>query len=77
MTTVNNPFDDLLARARSDPRHIVLAEGEDTRVIEGAERITREGIASLTLLGREQVIRERAVQSGIRFAQKIVSSSEV
>ena len=66
MTTANNPFDDLLGRARADPRHIVLAEGEDVRVIGGAERIIREGIASLTLLGREQVIRERAAQSGIR-----------
>jgi len=60
-----NPFDDLLKRARSDPRHIVLAEGEDQRVIEGADRIVKEGVASLTLLGREQVIRERATQSGI------------
>ena len=66
MTTAKNPFDSLLKRARSDPRHIVLAEGEDIRVIEGAERITREGVARLTLLGREQVIRERAEQSGIR-----------
>ena len=60
-----NAFDDLLRRARSDPRHIVLAEGEDRRVIEGAGRIVREGAASLTLLGREQVIRELAAQSGI------------
>lgn len=60
-----NPFDDLLERARSDPRHIVLAEGEDRRVIEAANRLVREGVASLTLLGREQVIRERAAASGI------------
>lgn len=60
-----NPFDDLLRSARSDPRHIVLAEGEDQRVIEGAERVVKEGIASLTLLGREDVIRYRAAQSGI------------
>jgi phosphate acetyltransferase len=66
VTTASNPFDDLLSRARSDPRHIVLAEGEDIRVIRGAERITREGVARLTLLGREQVIREQASQSGIR-----------
>lgn len=61
---VVNPFDDLLRRARSDPRHIVLAEGEDARVIEGAGRIVEEGIASLTLLGREEIIRERAADSG-------------
>ncbi|GMQ74782.1 MAG: phosphate acetyltransferase [Gammaproteobacteria bacterium] len=60
-----NALDDLLRRARSDPRHIVLAEGEDRRVIEGAARIVREGVASLTLLGREQVIRDRAAESGI------------
>ncbi len=65
VTMAMNIFDDLLRRARSDPRHIVLAEGEDRRVIEGAGRIVREGIASLTLLGREQVIRERAAHSGI------------
>lgn len=63
MTT--NAFDDLLKRARSDPRHIVLAEGEDRRIIEGAGRIVEEGIASLTLLGRERIIRERAAESGI------------
>lgn len=60
-----NSFDDLLRRARSDPRHIVLAEGEDSRVIEGAGRIVTEGIARLTLLGREHVIRARAAESGI------------
>ena len=60
-----NPFDDLLSKARSDPRHIVLAEGEDDRVIEGAARVVKEGIATLTLLGRERVIRERAAASGL------------
>lgn len=59
------PFDDLLTRARSDPRHIVLAEGEDGRVIEGAARVVGEGIATLTLLGSERVIRERAAECGI------------
>jgi phosphate acetyltransferase len=59
-----NPFDELLRRARSDPRHVVLAEGEDRRVIEGAARIVKEGIASLTLLGREEIIREHAAKSG-------------
>jgi len=62
MTT--SPFDDLLARARSDPRHIVHAEGEDIRVIEAARRIVDEGIATLTLIGRESVIREHARANG-------------
>ena len=60
-----NAFDNLLKRARSDPRHIVLAEGEDRRIIEGAGRILADGIASLTLLGRERIIRQRAAESGL------------
>jgi phosphate acetyltransferase len=60
-----NAFDNLLKRARSDPRHIVLAEGEDRRIIEGAGRILADGIASLTLLGRERIIRQRAAEFGL------------
>lgn len=50
------PFDDLLARARRDPRHIVLAEGEDPRVVDGAVRAWQEGLARITLLGRVPVV---------------------
>jgi phosphate acetyltransferase len=60
-----NPFDALIEKARSDPRHIVLAEGEDARVVEGAARVVNEGIARLTLLGREEIIRQRAADIGL------------
>lgn len=60
-----NPFEALLDKARADPRHIVLAEGEDRRVIEGAAHVVQDGIARVTLLGREQVIRARAAESGV------------
>lgn len=53
------PFYDLVDRARADPRHIVLAEGEDRRIIAAAKRSVGEGIARITLLGGERVIRER------------------
>ncbi len=53
------PFYDLVEIARADPRRIVLAEGEDRRIIAAAKRSAGEGIARLTLLGRERVIRER------------------
>ena len=52
------PFDDLLERAKSDPRHIVLAEGEDPRVVEGGIRALREGVAHVTLLGRATRVRQ-------------------
>ena len=51
------PLDDLLDRAARDPRHIVLAEGEDPRVIEGAVRAARAGLARITLLGRAPLVR--------------------
>jgi phosphate acetyltransferase len=46
----------LKARARANPQHIVLAEGEDPRVVVAAATVTQEGFATITLLGRKQVI---------------------
>lgn len=38
-------------RARQHPRHIVLIEGEDERVITAGQRAAKTGIARVTLLG--------------------------
>ena len=53
------PFDIILKRAKGDPRHIVLAEGEDPRVLEGALRAVETGIARVTVLGRKARILEQ------------------
>lgn len=50
------PFDDLLKRARLSSKHIVLAEGEDPRIIEGAIQAIQENIATITLLGNVRKI---------------------
>ncbi len=47
-------------RARAFPQHIVLPEGEDVRVIQAAARVTAEGYAKLTLLGRKNLDRSRS-----------------
>ena len=44
------PLDDLLDRARAAPRHIVLAEGDDPRIVKGALKAASEGLAQITLL---------------------------
>jgi phosphate acetyltransferase len=44
------------ACARTHPQRIVLAEGEDPRVVSAAAAIQREGFAKITLLGRKQII---------------------
>jgi phosphate acetyltransferase len=46
----------LKLRARANPQRIVLAEGQDARVVSAAAAIAREGFAKITLLGRKQII---------------------
>ncbi|MBS9721203.1 phosphate acetyltransferase [Tianweitania sp. BSSL-BM11] len=45
------PLDQLLATAKATPRHVVLSEGEDPRIVEAAVQASRDGIARLTLIG--------------------------
>ena len=47
------------------PRSIVLAEGDDIRVIEAAARTTREGIANCVLVGDPETIGALADEAGI------------
>jgi phosphate acetyltransferase len=50
------PLERILATARQAPKHIVLPEGEDPRIVEAAIRAKREGIAEITLIGNHGVI---------------------
>lgn len=49
-------FDQFVERARHSPKHIVLAEGADARVLTAAGQAAQQGIAQITLLGNEQQI---------------------
>lgn len=51
-------------RARANPQHIVLPEGEDRRTIAAAARIARERYAKITLLGRAKLIAAAAEELG-------------
>ena len=59
---------DLIERARSQRRHIVLPEGTDPRILRAAEILHRRDVCDLTLLGREADIRELAAGRGIDLA---------
>ncbi|GAA3722110.1 phosphate acetyltransferase [Gordonia hankookensis] len=50
----------LVAQARAERKHIVLPEGEEDRILRAAGRLLRRGVARLTLLGDEDVVRTRA-----------------
>jgi phosphate acetyltransferase len=65
---------ELLERARSAPRHIVLPEGDDDRILQAAAIVTKRGIAELTILGDEATVRGRAVELGLDLSGVAVVS---
>ncbi|NUR28103.1 MAG: phosphate acetyltransferase [Catenulispora sp.] len=55
----------LLERARSERRRIVLPEGTDDRILRAADIVARRGAADLTVLGDEERLRTRANALGL------------
>ncbi|MBW8802810.1 MAG: phosphate acetyltransferase [Catenulisporales bacterium] len=58
----------LLERARSQRRRIVLPEGTDDRILRAADIVARRGAADLTVLGEEEKVRTRANALGLDLA---------
>lgn len=58
-------FDSIIDKARTKRQTIVLAEGEDKRIIEAAQRAEKDEIAHCILVGNEEVIRQTAAANGI------------
>jgi phosphate acetyltransferase len=54
----------LLEWARSEPKRVVLPEGDDDRILQAAGRLLRRGVVQLTILGEEAEIRSRAAELG-------------
>ncbi|TDH66631.1 hypothetical protein CCR75_007532 [Bremia lactucae] len=50
----------LFRKARAVQRHIVLAEGEDIRILQAADQILRQNLAKVTILGPPDVIERHA-----------------
>jgi len=50
----------LIKKAKKDPKRIVLPEGIEPRVLEAARILTKEGIAKVILVGKEEEIRQKA-----------------
>ena len=58
----------LRLRARASPRHIVLAEGTDARVIAASAEIARQGFAKITLLGPAKEIHSAAEAQNVSLS---------
>jgi phosphate acetyltransferase len=56
---------ELIERARSQRKHIVLPEGQDVRILRAAEILRRRDVCDLTVLGPERRVRELAATEGI------------
>jgi phosphate acetyltransferase len=51
--------------ARQRPQTVVLPEGEDARIVEAADRLVREGLAHIALIGDPERVRAVARQAGV------------
>jgi phosphate acetyltransferase len=67
----------LIQKARAHRQHIVLAEGEEDRILQAAETLLRREVVGITLLGDEDLIRQKISHLGLRLnGAKIVTPSK-
>ena len=62
---------EIIQRARSERRRIVLPEGNEERILRAAEILRMRDVADLTLLGGEQEIRQNAALLGITLGEEV------
>ena len=66
----------VLNKAKSDPKRVVLAEGDDEKMIRAAYQMTDQGIATPVLIGDQQEIWETMERLGLSFDPEIVDPDE-
>ncbi len=66
----------VLNKAKSDPKRLVLAEGDDEKMIRAAYQLTEQGIAEPVLIGDSDEIWATAEQLGLDFDPEIVDPKE-
>ncbi len=57
----------LFDRARTDPRRVVFAEGEDERVLRAAQQVLDDGLARPIIIGRRDVVARRLQKLNLRL----------
>jgi len=57
----------VFAAAKTTPRRVVYAEGDDERVLRAAQVVVDEGIARPTLVGRPDIVQTRIERLGLRI----------
>ncbi|MCC7358702.1 MAG: NADP-dependent malic enzyme [Anaerolineales bacterium] len=62
----------IINKAKAQPKRVVLAEGENSKIIRAAARIAEEGIGQPILLGRREVIQRVVADLGLRYTPQSV-----
>lgn len=57
----------LVSKAKSDKKHIVLPEGTDHRILQAATRLVDQNVVNITLLGKREEIVAEALKIGIHI----------
>ncbi len=57
----------IFERARSDPKRVIYAEGEDERVLRAVQVVVDEGLAKPIVVGRPGVVNKRIERLGLRI----------
>jgi phosphate acetyltransferase len=62
----------LIERAKTERRHIVLPEGVEERILRAAEILSRRGVADLTLLGDALQIERKITRMGLHLKDVVI-----
>lgn len=60
-------FEKLTEQLKASPRTIVFTEGTDARILDAAEKLTKEDILKVILLGNEEDVRKAAKDGGFNI----------
>lgn len=63
------------AKASKGNKRVVFGEGEETKIIRAAAQVFDEGIATPVLIGRQEIISEKAKLLGLAFKPEVVDPS--
>ncbi len=66
----------VLNKAKSDPKRLVLAEGDDEKMIRAAYQLIDQGIAKPILIGDQETIWTKLERLGLNFDPEIVDPAE-
>jgi len=63
----------VINKAKADPKRVVYPEGEENKIIRAAAIVIEEGIAKPILLGREEVIKQKIEELGLRLTPEVIN----